>query len=85
MHHLVRCLCRSGQLRAAPGSSGRVRPGRRSPAAGAVPLLLAHGWPGYASIHSTRWSELDRGGHFAAIQAPDLLIKDVRAFFRGLR
>jgi pimeloyl-ACP methyl ester carboxylesterase len=50
-----------------------------------VPLLLTHGWPGYASIHSTRWSELDRGGHFAAIQAPDLLIKDVRAFFRGLR
>jgi hypothetical protein len=33
----------------------------------------------------THWSEFDRGGHFTAIQAPDLLIKDVRAFFRGLR
>jgi pimeloyl-ACP methyl ester carboxylesterase len=31
------------------------------------------------------WSEFDRGGHFAALQAPDLLVGDVREFFRGLR
>lgn len=31
------------------------------------------------------WSEFDRGGHFAAMEAPDLLLGDVRAFFRGLR
>jgi pimeloyl-ACP methyl ester carboxylesterase len=31
------------------------------------------------------WSEFDRGGHFAALEAPDLLTGDVRAFFRGLR
>ena len=31
------------------------------------------------------WSEFDRGGHFAALEAPDLLVADVRAFFRGLR
>ncbi|MFI9814657.1 epoxide hydrolase family protein [Saccharothrix variisporea] len=31
------------------------------------------------------WSEFDRGGHFAAMEAPDLLVQDVRAFFRGLR
>jgi epoxide hydrolase len=31
------------------------------------------------------WSEFDRGGHFAALEAPDLLVGDVRAFFRGLR
>ncbi len=31
------------------------------------------------------WSEFDRGGHFAAMEAPDLLINDVRAFFRSLR
>jgi pimeloyl-ACP methyl ester carboxylesterase len=31
------------------------------------------------------WSEFDRGGHFAAMEAPDLLVGDVRAFFRGLR
>ena len=31
------------------------------------------------------WSEFDRGGHFAAMEAPDLLLGDVRAFFRRLR
>ncbi|MEU8900068.1 epoxide hydrolase family protein [Nocardia sp. NPDC048505] len=31
------------------------------------------------------WKEYDRGGHFAAMEAPDLLIADIREFFRGLR
>ena len=31
-----------------------------------------------------RWSEFDRGGHFAALEAPDLLAADVRDFFRAL-
>lgn len=31
------------------------------------------------------WSEFDRGGHFAALEVPDLLIEDVRRFFRPLR
>ena len=29
-----------------------------------------------------RWSEFDLGGHFAAMEAPDLLVGDVREFFR---
>ncbi|MBE8470176.1 epoxide hydrolase family protein [Streptomyces justiciae] len=32
-----------------------------------------------------RWTELDRGGHFAALEEPELLVEDVRAFFRQLR
>jgi pimeloyl-ACP methyl ester carboxylesterase len=31
------------------------------------------------------WSEFDRGGHFAAMEEPELLVEDIRAFFRGLR
>jgi pimeloyl-ACP methyl ester carboxylesterase len=31
------------------------------------------------------WSEFDRGGHFAAMEAPELLVDDVRTFFRRLR
>jgi pimeloyl-ACP methyl ester carboxylesterase len=31
------------------------------------------------------WSEFDRGGHFAALQAADLLIGDIRSFFRRVR
>jgi epoxide hydrolase len=32
-----------------------------------------------------RWSELETSGHFAAMEAPDLLVDDIRKFFRGLR
>ncbi len=31
------------------------------------------------------WSDFERGGHFAALEAPDLLVDDVRAFFGSLR
>ena len=31
------------------------------------------------------WSEFDRGGHFPAMEVPDLLVGDVRAFFRRFR
>ncbi len=33
----------------------------------------------------TRWTEYPAGGHFAALERPDELVADVRAFFRDLR
>jgi pimeloyl-ACP methyl ester carboxylesterase len=38
-----------------------------------------------AQYNVTRWTEMPRGGHFAAMEEPDLLVEDVRAFFRTLR
>jgi pimeloyl-ACP methyl ester carboxylesterase len=32
-----------------------------------------------------RWTEMPRGGHFAALEEPVLLAEDIRAFFRPLR
>jgi microsomal epoxide hydrolase len=32
-----------------------------------------------------RWSKMERGGHFAALEVPDLLVQDIRASFRPLR
>jgi pimeloyl-ACP methyl ester carboxylesterase len=32
-----------------------------------------------------RWTEMPRGGHFAAFEEPELLVGDVREFFRPLR
>ena len=32
-----------------------------------------------------RWTEMPRGGHFAAFEQPELLARDIRAFFRPLR
>ncbi|GGE02146.1 epoxide hydrolase [Aureimonas endophytica] len=47
-----------------------------------------HPWPprslaekGYAAI--TRWTEMPHGGHFAALEAPDLLVDDLRAWGRA--
>jgi len=33
----------------------------------------------------SHWSQYDRGGHFPAMEVPDLLVGDLRVFFRGLR
>jgi epoxide hydrolase len=32
----------------------------------------------------THWTEHDRGGHFAAMEEPDLFVADLRAFSRKL-
>ena len=32
-----------------------------------------------------RWTQMPRGGHFAALEQPELLAEDIRAFFRDYR
>lgn len=32
-----------------------------------------------------RWTQMPKGGHFAALEQPELLVEDIRAFFRPLR
>ena len=32
-----------------------------------------------------RWTQMAHGGHFAAMEEPELLVEDIRAFFRPLR
>jgi pimeloyl-ACP methyl ester carboxylesterase len=44
--------------------------------------IRRYGEQGNNIVH---WTDFDRGGHFAAMEAPDLLVEDVRAFFRTLR
>ena len=34
------------------------------------------------SYNVCRWTEMPRGGHFAALEEPELLAQDIRAFFR---
>jgi microsomal epoxide hydrolase len=33
----------------------------------------------------THWTEMPNGGHFAALEEPDLLVEDIRTFFRSVR
>lgn len=40
---------------------------------------------GERSFNIQHWTEMPSGGHFAALEEPDILAADVRAFFRPLR
>ncbi len=40
---------------------------------------------GERSYDVRRWTEMTSGGHFAALEEPQLLAEEVRAFFRGFR
>jgi microsomal epoxide hydrolase len=37
----------------------------------------------FSNIHS--WTEIPRGGHFTAMEEPELLAENLRAFYRELR
>jgi pimeloyl-ACP methyl ester carboxylesterase len=61
------------------------------PAPSPVPTGVAcfpsdHAIRGLAELSNpvTHWTRHPRGGHFASLQAPDLLVSDIREFFRGL-
>lgn len=47
-------------------------------------LLPPRSWVS-KKLNITRWSKLPRGGHFTAMEEPELYAEDVRAFFRSLR
>ena len=38
-----------------------------------------------ASYNLVHWTEMPRGGHFAAMEQPELLVADLRTFFQDLR
>jgi hypothetical protein len=59
-------------------------------------MYQAGGGPAYVAWHAIgfrsgrffnvqRWTEMPRGGHFAAMEEPGLLVDDIRSFFRPLR
>jgi microsomal epoxide hydrolase len=37
------------------------------------------------TLHIVHWSEYERGGHFAALEQPAVLVDDIRTFFRTVR
>jgi pimeloyl-ACP methyl ester carboxylesterase len=69
--------------------------GRQSPPAAptTVPLALAQFRHDFQAIRAcaerdhaniASWNTYDRGGHYAAHEAPDLLVGDIRTFFAGM-
>jgi epoxide hydrolase len=49
---------------------------------GADPIVRLLFDPEHKIAH---WTEFDRGGHFPAMEVPELLAQDLRDFFRPLR
>ena len=70
--------------------SGRFGPGERVevPTGAAVfpreIFRVPRRWAEH-SFNLVHWTEMPRGGHFAAMEVPDLFVDDVRTFFRALR
>lgn len=70
-------------------------PGRRTPLPRSDVPMAAAIFPGelvqpprsWAEPHYRieRWTVFERGGHFAALEQPDALVGDIRAFFRTVR
>jgi pimeloyl-ACP methyl ester carboxylesterase len=40
---------------------------------------------GERAYNIQRWTQMPSGGHFAAMEKPQLLVDEIRAFFRELR
>ena len=45
-------------------------------------------WPPKSYVNRifnvVRWTKMPKGGHFAALEEPELLIKDIKSFFKKI-
>jgi epoxide hydrolase len=48
-------------------------------------MLCSRRWAERIYTDIRHWGELDRGGHFAAFEQPELLTNEIRTFFRHVR
>jgi pimeloyl-ACP methyl ester carboxylesterase len=48
-------------------------------------LRISRRWAASRFTNILYWNELDRGGHFAAFEQPELFVEEVRSFFRMVR
>jgi pimeloyl-ACP methyl ester carboxylesterase len=48
-------------------------------------LKTSRRWADRRYTDIRRWTDMERGGHFAAFEQPELFVGEVRAFFRDLR
>jgi microsomal epoxide hydrolase len=69
------------------GEWGRPKPSQTPTGVAVFPRDIARPIRRFAerTNNIVHWTEFSRGGHFAAMEAPDLLVEDVRTFFRRFR
>jgi pimeloyl-ACP methyl ester carboxylesterase len=48
-------------------------------------IRISRRWAESRFSNIVYWNELDRGGHFAAFEQPELFVNELRSFFRLVR
>jgi len=48
-------------------------------------IRISRRWAESRFSNIVYWNELDRGGHFAAFEQPELFVNELRCFFRLVR
>jgi pimeloyl-ACP methyl ester carboxylesterase len=48
-------------------------------------MSCGRGDPERDNSNIVHWSRFEEGGHYAAIERPELVVRDIRAFFASLR
>jgi epoxide hydrolase len=48
-------------------------------------IRISRRWAAKRFSHIRYWNELERGGHFAALEQPEVFVAEVRSFFRLVR
>ena len=75
---------RASVARGRPGSSGGQAPGRFTTFPGEI-FRAPRSWVEKAYPNLTYFNEVDKGGHFAAWEEPELFTTEIRAAFKPLR
>ena len=71
-----------------PWPISEQRPVRAPTAYASFPREILHpprAWVERTYPNIQRWTTMAAGGHFAALEEPEALARDMRAFFRALR
>jgi len=88
LYWLTNTITSSCRMYAEQARMGSFRPSAVPTAAALFPgepIRPPRAWAERRYPNLVRWTEMPRGGHFAAMEEPELLAEDVRAFFRDFR
>ena len=88
LYWLTGTITSSCRLYAEQERMGRVTPGDVPTGAAIFPgelIKAPRAWAERRYPNLVRWTEMERGGHFAAMEEPDLLAGEIREFFRTFR
>jgi len=88
LYWLTGTITSSCRMYAEQARMGRTVPGPVPTGAALFPgemIKAPRAWAERRYPNLVRWTEMESGGHFAAMEEPQLLAREIRAFFRSYR